>query len=209
MFRHLGVKLMAAVLLITALVFVWSTTQYKHDRSEFSQDTWVDQSGHLHVLGIELGHNTLREAEIALKSRSDSALYIYPQEHVRAGLRLEAYFPSIADHSKVILELDADPLLLEKLQQRATLPHLYPNQVARMNIHAEDMPIVQQQRVRTLTLIPSIRITDEMLRNRFGTPSSISTGDDESSHYYFQDIGLHATLTTDDAARLVFNNPSR
>jgi len=209
MIRHIGTKLMAATLLVTALVFIWSTTQHRYDPSGLSQDTWVDQTGHLHVLGIELERSTLRETEIALKSRSDIALYIYPKEHPKPGLRLEAYFPSIADHSKVILELEADPALLEKLQKRATLPHLYPNEVARMNLHPEDIPVVQQQRVRKLTLIPSIQITDEMLRKRFGPPSTISADSEKISHYYYHAIGLHAILTAEDSTQLEFSNPAQ
>lgn len=206
--KYMGIKLMALVIAATAIVFIWSATQHKSSDSE--QDTWVGESGHLHVLGIELGRSTLRETEVALKSRSDIALYIYPKEHPEAGLRLEAYFPSIADHSKVIAELDASPEILEQLQLRATIPHLYPNKVARMNLHPEDIGTVQQLVVKKVTLIPSIQITEQMLTNRFGVPSSIVRGEGEAAadHYYFDAIGLHATLAAEDAARLEFQNPS-
>jgi len=154
--RHLGLKLFAATLLTTALVFAWSSSNHKTDPA--TQETWVDDSGQLHVLGLTLGKTVLREAEVALKSRSDIALYIYPEEHPEAGLKLEAFFPAIADHCKVILELDSDEETVKMIQQRSTLPHLYPNKVARMNLHPEDLAIVQQLTVKSLTLIPSIAI---------------------------------------------------
>ena len=206
MTKHLGIKLMAAVIAATALVFIWSLNS--HQVADKPNDTWVDQAGRLHVLGIELGRTTLREAEVALKSRSDTALYIYPEQHPRAGIRLESFFPSIADHSKVILELEASAARLKQLEERATIPHLYPNEVARMNLHSEDLLNIQQFVVAKATLIPSIHVSYEMLRNRFGEASNSSVTEDGTEHYYYPGIGLHATVFKDDATRLEFSNPT-
>ncbi len=204
--KHLGIKLITAVIAITAVVFLWSLNS--HRLSEQKSDTWVDERGHLHVLNLVLGKTTLREAEIALKSRSDTAIYIYPENHPQAGITLESYFPSIADHSKVILQLETSPQLLKQVQERSTLPHLYPNKVARMNLHPEDLEIVQQLKVVKATLIPSIRISYEMLSKRFGEALKHSISDDGTSHYDYPALGLHATLPKDDPARLQFTNPS-
>jgi len=198
-------RLLMVVLIATGLVFIWSLNNLQI--SDQQSDTWVDQSGHLHVLGIELGMTTLREAETALKSRSDTAIYIYPEGDPRAGVTLEAYFPAIADHSKVILQLDASPALLEQLQQRSTIPHLYPNKVARMNLHPEDQKTAQQLKVMKATLIPSLHITEAMLKKRFGEPSTTSTSENETAHFYYRAIGLHAIISKDDVARLQFSNP--
>jgi len=203
--KYLGLKLIAATLLATALVFAWTSANYRSDQA--TKDTWADEAGELHVLGITLGRTVLREAEVALKSRSDIALYIYPETHPEAGLKLEAFFPAIADHSKVILKLQADEALLEKMQQRSTLPHLYPNQVARMNLHPEDLTTVQQLRVKTVTLIPSIDITIDTLKARFGEPSSMHSSDEGTHYYRFANFGLKAVLKEGDAARLYFSNP--
>jgi len=203
--RYLGLKLFAAALLATALLFAWSSSNHKY--SDQGRETWIDETGQLHVLGITLGRTTLRDAEISLKSRSDIALYIYPEGHAEAGLRLEAFFPSIADHSKVILELVADDPTLRQIETRATLPHLYPNAVARMNVHPEDLPRIQQMIVKNLTLIPSIDISPEMLHNRFGAASTIMQGEEDVTYYFFPEIGLKATLNNEDATRLQFSNP--
>ena len=204
--NNFAFRLLMVLLLATGIVFIWSLNTLK--TSDQQSDTWVDQGGHLHVLGIELGKTTLREAETALESRSDTAIYIYPKGNPHAGMTLEAFFPAIGDHSKVILKLHASPALLEQLQQRSTIPHLYPNKVARMNLHPEDQTTVQQLIVNEATLIPSLHITSEMLKKRFGEPSTTSSIDDETTHYYYQAIGLHAIITKDDVARLQFSNPT-
>jgi len=204
--KYLGLKLFAATLLLTAALFAWTSSNHKSDN--LSQETWVDAGGQLHVLGITLGKTVLRDAEIALKSRSDIALYIYPEEHAEAGIKLEAFFPAIADHSKVIVELNVDEMTLQQIQQRSTMPHLYPNKVARMNLHPEDLGLAQQLIVKNLTLIPSIHITPETLKARFGEPSTINSSKDGSTYYHFAAIGLKATLKAEDATRLQFTNPN-
>ena len=202
---YLGLKLFAATIVATALVFAWTSSNYKLDNP--AKDTWVDNSGHLHVLGMVIGQTALRDAEIALKSRSDIAIYIYPQGHVDEGITLEAFFPAIGDHSKVILELNAGEAILKDFQQRSTLPHLYPNMVVRMNLHPKDLPVVQRLIVKNLTLIPSIEVTAENLNARFGEPSNTITNDDGTTVYHYPAIGLKASLKEDDASHLFFTNP--
>jgi hypothetical protein len=195
------------VVAMTALLFIWTSSSHRSDDS--AKDTWIDDNGHVHVLGIELGKSTLRNAEIILKSRSDIALYIYPDTHKDAGMRLEAYFPSIADHSKVILVLEANAELLEDIRQKATVPHLYPNDVARMNLNMKGIETVQQLVVKELTLIPSLTITAGMLASRFGPASENTTDANGFTHYTYPEIGLEAMLRDEETALLHFANPKK
>lgn len=204
---RVAIRVIVAVIVVTGLVFAWTSSNYQSDGS--AKDTWIDESRHVHVLGIELGKSTLRNAETALKSRSDIALYIYPDTHKNAGLRLEAYFPAINDHSKVILILDANPELLHEIQQKGTVPHLYPNNVVRINLHPKGIAAAQQLLVKELTLIPSINVTAEMLVSRFGPASKSTPGADGFIHYTFPDVGLEATLREEDATLLHFSNPKK
>jgi hypothetical protein len=150
----------------------------------------------------------LRDAEIALQSRSDIALYIYPVEHPKAGMKLEAFFPAIADHTQVILLLDAAPGLLKEMQARATMPHIYPNTVARSNLAPPDQQLVQNLKVRELTLLPSTTITPQTLTARFGTPGTVTHPTAEETLYTYPDIGLVATLSAGEPGQLHFTNPA-
>ena len=199
------IKILFAIFLVTGALFLWTSHQHTaHDRQH---ETWVDRQGHLHILGITLGETTLRKAEQVLQSRSDVALYIYPVEHPHAGMTLEAFFPSIADHSKVILLLDASKTQLHDIESRATLPHLYPNLVARMNISAEDLQLAQELRVRELTLIPSINIDRKNIESRFGPAPQAHRLQNKSLRLRYPTIGLEVLLEQDAAAQLHFVNP--
>jgi hypothetical protein len=201
-----GLKLFLAVLVATAAVFAWTSSHYQRHKPE--KDTWVDERGKLHVLGIVLGESNLRDAEIALRSRSDVALYIYPAEHPKAGMKLEAFFPAIADHTRVILLLDAPPDLLKEMQARATMPHIYPNTVARSNLAPPDQQLAQHLKGRELTLLPSTTITLQKLTARFGTPGSVTHPTAEATRYAYPAIGLEATLSAGEPGQLHFTNPA-
>ncbi len=199
-----GLILFFLVIVATAIVFLWTSTQNRKDAE--TPSTWIDDAGRLHVLGISLGETTLRDAEIRLKSKSDPALYIYPPTHPRAGLRLESYFPAIADHSRVILELEVDKTQLQGFQERSTLPHLYPNGIKRMNVAPADVPAMERLVVKRLTLVPSVPITPKMLKARFGGKFKSKVTDDGKKIFTFPGSGLVATIS-DNIATLVFSNP--
>jgi len=197
--------MLLAVIVVTAAVFFWTTDHYRHGSS--APETHTDAQGRLHVLGITLGETTLKQAELILQSKSDVALYIYPQENPKAGLKLEAFFPAIADHTKVILLLDIPAERLQEIASRATIPHQYQNLVARMNLAPEDVTGVHHDIVSELTLIPNLKITAENLQARFGTPDRIEHLDDERDQYHFDAIGLQAIISTQEPAALHFSSP--
>jgi len=204
-YDRIGLLMVVAVVLVTGVVFLWTRAEYLHNNT--SVDTVVDTRGHLHVLGITLGTTTLKQAEIILKSKSDVALYIYPKEDPKAGLKLEAFFPSIADHTKVVLLLNVPQQTLHAIESRATLPHLYPNAVARMNLAAIDTESVKEATVSELTLIPSLKLTPGALKARFGLPDDLRHLNEQQDQYSYDSIGLQATLSKEGQSILHFSNP--
>jgi len=159
------------------------------------------------VLGVTLGKTTLKQAERILKSKSDVALYIYPQEHPKAGMKLEAFFPAIADHTKVVLLLDLDDKALKEIEARATIPHLYPDKVARMNLASDDVSSARSATVRELTLIPNLTISAETLKARFGEPDRMQSLDKDRDEYIYDAIGLNAVISKGEPPVLHFTNP--
>jgi len=202
---RMALWMLLVVVVVTAAVFFWSSSQYQ--QGESTEKTHVDAQGHLHVLGVTLGETNLKQAERILKSKSDVALYIYPQEHPKAGLKLEAFFPAIADHTKVVLLLDVDDKELKEIESRATIPHLYPDKVARMNLAADDASRVHKAIVRELTLIPNLTISAATLKARFGEPDRVQSLDKDRAQYMYDAIGLKAVISKEEPPVLHFVNP--
>jgi len=201
---RMALWMLLAVVLITVGVFAWSSGRYQQSDGGV-QVTHVDAQGHLHVLGLTLGVTRLQQAEKILKSKSDVALYIYPLGHAKAGLKLEAFFPAIADHTKVVLLLDVEPAQLQAMEARATVPHLYPDQVARMNLAAEDSSRAHDAIVVALTLIPNLVVSPETLKARFGEPDRVNKLTTDADEYVYDAIGLKAVLNKDNPPQLHFS----
>ncbi|MBI5919748.1 MAG: hypothetical protein HY849_10315 [Nitrosomonadales bacterium] len=202
-----GFKLLLLVVLATAAVFVWTSRHYQQQAQQ--QDTWLDEQGRLHVLGITLGTSDLRQAELALQSRSEVALYLYPVEHPKAGMKLEAYFPAIADHTQIILLLDASPDMLKQMGARASTPQQFESQVARLALASADAQSAMQLPVNELTMIPSVSLTQANLNARFGIPASITHPTPTSTVLGFPALGLVAELNEGEAPQLHFSNPEK
>jgi len=185
------------VVVISVSVFFFTSAYYKNNANQHAKDTWVDMAGYLHVLGITLNRTTLRDAEKILLSRSDIALYHYPSAPNDNSLTLEASFPSLTDHSKVMLTLRASRQQLESFRSHATMPRIYPNKVIRMNLAAEDLLLTDKLIVETLTFIPSTQMDEQTLTARFGKPGR-ETKESNGVHYFYPGIGLEATIHNDD-----------
>ncbi|MDT8376202.1 MAG: hypothetical protein RQ867_05605 [Mariprofundaceae bacterium] len=206
MINHLGKIALLFVVLVTGYTFY--STKMDIEKHAAANSTFVDDSGRLHVLGLILPGSTLREAEIKLKSRADTAIYIYPGENDGRGrVALEAFFPSIADHSKVILQLEASQAMLEAMQKNATAPRLYPDGVARMNLGNDDVLEVLKLPITGLTLIPSLKIDKKMLAARFGKPAKEIEEGEGVVRQEYPDVYLTTILSPDGRARLDFAVP--
>ncbi|MDQ6973527.1 MAG: hypothetical protein Q9M10_01475 [Mariprofundaceae bacterium] len=202
-YDRIGLWMLVVVIIITAAVFFWTRGHFQH--ADTSLNTHMDAQGHLQVLGISLGETTLTEAEYILKSKSDVALYIYPQGNLKAGRKLEAFFPAIADHTKIILLLKLPVKDLDQIEARASIPHLYPNQVARMNLAAKDRSALNHAVIDALTLIPNLTLTADNIKARFGKPDSLQHMENYDV-YQYKKIGLSVQLHQDEPSSLYFSN---
>ncbi len=203
---------LALILIVGSATFYITSSVYKQSGDNPKQRTFFDDKQHLHVMGIVLGESTVRDAEIAFKSRTDAALFLYPkkakgeQEAQYTG-KLEAYFPSIADHSKVLLTLKITDAELEAMRKRSSRPREYPNGVIRMNLSNQDILAVQHMIVIEMSLIPSLNLNKEMIMAQFGKPEQVTNISPNTTVYTFPKFGLVATINQDDKDRLTFNNP--
>jgi len=202
------------IIIVASATYYLTSTTYKSSSSTnqtAQKRTWIDESGKLHVMGIILGQSTVRDAEKAFRSRVDAAIFMYPKPdrhgQTQFQLELEAYFPSIADHSKVMLKLAISQAALEAMRKRSSSPRMYPNGVARRNLASEDILTVQQSTIRELIIMPSVQITPEILAAQFGPEDQKQQDNDGVTHYTYSKIGLVASINEEGKDKFIFTNP--
>ena len=202
-------KISLAFILIAGLsTFYFTSSVYKQTSDSIQQRTFFDTTGKLHVMGIVLEQSTLRDAEIAFRSRADSAVFLYPEETKEAQFtgKLEAYFPSIADHTRILLTMMISDVDLEAMRQRSSKPRIYPNGVIRMNLSSEDILGIQRMIIQELTLIPNLQLDEATLFAQFGEPQTTTNINSSETIYTFPNIGLTAKINNEGKDKLEFKN---
>ena len=202
---------LALVIIVGSATFYFTGLAYQKSDKTAQQRTFFDATGNLHVLGVILGKSTLREAEMAFRSRADAAVFLYPKtdkpnKNTQYAGKLEAYFPSIADHTKVLLTMAVSDHDLETIRQRSSAPRIYPNGVIRMNLSNEDILGVQKMVIKELTLIPSAQLDEQTITAQFGQPASNQKINAQETMYLFPEIGLTAIIHSEEKDRLIFRN---
>jgi len=202
---------LALIIIAGSATFYFTGLTYQKSGETTQQRTFFDTTGNLHVLGVILGKSTLREAEMAFRSRADAAVFLYPKtdtpnENTQYAGKLEAYFPSIADHTKVLLTMTVSDIDLETIRQRSSSPRIYPNGVIRMNLSNEDILGIQKMTIKELTLIPSSQLDEQIITAQFGKPASKQKISEQETMYLFPEIGLTAIIHSEEKDKLIFRN---
>lgn len=202
---------LALIIIVGSATFYFTGLAYQKSGETAQQRTFFDATGNLHVLGIILGKSTLRDAELAFRSRADAAVFLYPKtdqpnKNAQYTGKLEAYFPSIADHTKVLLTMAVSDHDLETIRQRSSPPRIYPNGVIRMNLSNEDILGIQKIAIKELTLIPSSQLDEQTITAQFGQPDSKQKINPQETMYLFPEIGLTAIIHSEEKDKLIFRN---
>ncbi len=202
---------LALIIIVGSATFYFTGLAYQKSSETAPQRTFFDATGNLHVLGIILGKSTLREAEMAFRSRADAAVFLYPKtdepnDNAQYTGKLEAYFPSIADHTKILLTMTVSDHDLEIIRQRSSPPRIYPNGVIRMNLSGEDILGIKKMVIKELTLIPSAQLDEQTITAQFGQPTSNQKISAQETMYLFPEIGLTAVIHSEEKDKLVFRN---
>lgn len=199
-------KLLYLALALLLVYTFWPGGTDDRDAARPSWETALDDQGHPRIMGVTLGKTTLREAEAVLGSRSQRAMFIPPDGGGETSPRIEAYFPSMPDNSKLVLGLSATPDQIDTLKGKAHHPSAFPSGNIKLDLADEHMPLVDGLTVDTLTAIPRIRIAPQEITAQFGEPQTLHRQGD-ILHYLYPAKGLDVILDPSGEAMLQFVDP--
>ncbi len=184
-------------LLALALIFTFLPDGSDDTQEAANSKLWhtvVDANGNLNVLGVTLGVSTLTEAERALHSLSEQALFVDVKDGVHMGDSVEAFFPTSPDRAKLVLELEASNELIARIKAKANEATVFPSGNAKLDIPPEYTREVKALVVRSLTYIPSIALTVEMIEQNFGHASERIVDINGNQHLLYPSLGLDAVV---------------
>lgn len=203
------VKLLYALLALGFIFTIWPSANDQEEAANIKLwHTAVDATGNLNVMGVTLGVSSLIEAEKALHSLSEQALFIDVKDGKHIGDSVEAFFPTSPDRAKLVLELEASADLIARIKNKAGEATVFPSGNAKIDIDPELIIETKALVVRSLTYIPSISLSVEMIESNFGTPSETIRDQEQNLHMLYPALGLDAVIPAGGKPLLQFVKPS-
>ncbi len=196
-------KLLVIVMLVGIVISIpfWSS-QSDRPAGAYPWQIDVHADGLSTVFGLTLGRTTMAQArselgegmKLALFSsdNGDDSVEMY-YSHFSAG-RLSGRLVIVAD-------LAADTIAT--MRQRA----VRSGGVHSFRLHRDDLPVVFQAPVKTLTFIPVVDLDRDIVIQRFGEPQEIVSSNDKLSHYLYPQQGLDLILDSDGKEVLQYIAP--
>ena len=203
------IKILYAVLIALAIYTLWPSNS-EHDNTAAIRiwDAHVNEQGHLNVLGVVLGETSLKQAEEILHTQSERALFLSLKEGQPQKETIEAFFPTSPDRSKIIIELAASPDLITRIKGRAYNPMAFPSGNAKLEISPEHNAEVETLIAKSITYIPPLDLTPEMVEKHFGKTTQQIVDSDSNIHLLYPALGLDVVIAQEGNPLLQFVPPT-
>ena len=159
-----------------------------------------------HVLGVTLGVSSLSEAEQFYQEASEVSLF----KPADGKMVIEAFFEEVKLNglkAKIVMTIAVPSHDLQGMFDRG----LRMNATAsgkRITLNTDDLATVRKAPISSLSYLPSVRLTEEVLSKRFGTPAErIRETKSGTVHWLYPQLGLDVTLGGDEKPLLQYISP--
>lgn len=201
MFKFL-IGLILTLVGIAALMLVPS----KQTSAPMPWETTIMADGNTQVFGIHLGKTSYKEAQQIFKNYGKTAIFV--QEGYEPTV--EAYFESInmgGLSAKIVLNLVVEPLQLETMLNSAMQSKLQPSGARRYELNSEDHARMLDSAISAITYIPSLKLDEQMVLDRFGAAGEIQQASTQPSLTIWQypNIALSVTFNTGEKTVLQYH----
>lgn len=169
----------------------------------------VTEQGGLQVLGVELGHTTLGEAEVLFSEPAEVSLFVQAD-----GSRVvEAYFDSV-DISGIRAKIIVVMALTE--EQKAAM-YEAGIRVANMGggrrkvtLADDDLVRLKRMPIGSMTYIPRANLDEKLVKRRFGEPAErIAEPQGKTVHWLYPEKGLDIALNPEESEVLQYVRPEQ
>lgn len=150
-------------------------------------------AGRSEVFGLVPGRDTLANAEALLQDRLQVALVARLGE---VGVLEALVDPYVAGFvaGRLVLAFDADAAPLARWRDQAVGSQPMDGGVRRFTLRAADHDQARQARLVGLSFLPTVRLSEADVRQRFGPPAEVLVQPGGSQALLYPDRGLVATV---------------
>ena len=193
-----GVGLLSVALMFGAFLF----PAERPDADEFPWHIEHPTPDSTRVFGLTLGQSTPADAVQRFREKAEYALFKGADGRISA----EAYFEQVnlaGLRSKIVLTLAMDAEELASMHDRG-LRASATSSGRKISVTPEDITRLSKVPFISLTLIPGVRVPEEVFQKRFGTPAQVvQEAESNATHYLYPQHALDITTSTDKTQKQV------
>ena len=167
----------------------WQITINNDQSQVFGLALGSDTLAHSPVNGHASTSSTMADAIRVLGSDYELAILAKPDQRGD----LELFYPRFRTgplQGKLIVGIEATEAFINAVKQAPGKQEFLDNGTKKIQLSAVQHQGAMQLPIRSLTLAPSARLNDALLKERFGEPSAIIGVNQQVSHYIYQTLGL-------------------
>jgi hypothetical protein len=159
------------IAIVTGIVLLMLLPSPQPDASK-PWEVSMMEDGNPKVLSIHLGSTTYETAQKLFNVYGETGLFEDPDGRTS----VEAFFNSVnlgGLSAKVVLNLAVEEDLRTEMKTRAVSSQLQPSDARRYDLSEQDKLILAEAPISSLTYIPSVSLSQEMVASRFGETEEI------------------------------------
>ncbi len=194
--RHVFLKVLGfTVLALLIGVYLSSLKNPDEAHAGFPWQVNVLPSGHTQVFSVIIGQTSLGEAEKQFKEMAE--LTLFSAENTPPVI--EAFFAEVKIgglKSKMVMLINLPLAELESMFNRGARIATMGSGTRKVTLSSEDARRVRGAAISSITYLPSINLSAEVIEKRFGIPAEkLADSSSDAIHWLYPDKGIDIALS--------------
>lgn len=168
----------------------------------------INSEGNLSVFGVTLGHSSLAQAREQFQSQGKTSLF----RTTDGRYLIEVFFQSLflsGIKGDIVLEIGLPQAQAAEIFARGERISTLSSGVRKVELASQDKQQLAQERITSITFIPSADLDQALLVSRFGEPESrISEKGSSMVHWLYPGKGLDIAVNPEGKEVLQYINPA-
>jgi len=195
-----------------ALLAGFYLTSLKNPNESHAGFPWqvkVLESGHTEVFSLVIGKSTLGEAQNVLKELAEVTLFSADN----TDPAIEAFFAEVKIgglKSKMVMSIDISKAEIDEMFNRGARIATLGSGTRKVTLSSEDAALVRKYAIASITYLPAINLSAELIEKRFGMPAEkIADPTSDAVHWLYPDKGVDIALSEENKEVIQYVMPEK
>jgi len=208
--KHVFLSVLGFTLLALVVgVYLSSLKDPNEVHAGFPWQIKVLESGHTEVFSLVVGKSTLGEAQNTFKEIAEVTLFSADN----AAPSVEAFFGEIKIgglKSKMVMSIDVTEAEINDMFNRGARISTLGSGTRKVTLSSEDAKSVRMSAINSITYLPAINLSAELIEKRFGVPAEkIQDPTSDAVHWLYPEKGVDIALSEENKEVIQYVMPEK